>query len=101
MIAKEIVNNGFLNLEMYLKALELGAKTIDEYNIILNTNSPDFETALNVQNGGFPTYVLYKQALDLNIHFYSEMKLKINLEDQISEEISDKIKTGEDVNEET
>ena len=50
-----------------------------QLNIIKQTNSPDYETALLVQDGNFKDYETYKKALDLNVTKFEDYELLLEL----------------------
>ncbi|MHA2365913.1 MAG: hypothetical protein ACXAC7_18280 [Candidatus Hodarchaeales archaeon] len=61
-IVKKIKAGQFTNYAIFKQAQDVGASTLAEYQIVQLTKSPDFQTALKVQEKGYTNYDLYLKA---------------------------------------
>ena len=65
-----ITKGGFTNIQPD-KAINPPLPLIESI-LVESFNAPDYETAVKIQQGGFPDYATFKQALDKGITTYSE-----------------------------
>lgn len=52
----------FNNFDEYIKAIALGASTLEELELIQKYEAPDFESVLFLEQGGFLCFKTYEQA---------------------------------------
>ena len=73
--ARQVKGGNFPDYPTYVHAFDIGARTMNQLELIRQFQAPDFATAKLIKAGNFPDYKLYKKAQRLGLENAYQLEL--------------------------